>query len=181
MDALIEALIVALEPYLDRPFAIFGHSLGALTAFETVRRLRFDGRPAPIHLVVSGRRAPQVPGRQADLHHAPDGEFLHEMHRSFSMPSDVMNDASLMALSMPALRADFELMETWRYKTEAPLPMPITAIGGCSDPTLPFSDLEAWREQTAGSFESYWLPGTHFYLNEQRRSVLSLLGKILAS
>lgn len=181
MDGLIEALISALEPYLDRPFVIFGHSLGALTAFEMVRRLRSERRPEPIHLVVSGRRAPHVPGREAELHRAPDSEFLHEMHRLFSMPSDVMNDSSLMALSMPALRADFELMETWQYKTEAPLRMPITAIGGCSDPTLPFSDLEAWRKQTASSFESYWLPGTHFYLNERRKSVLLLLGKILDS
>jgi medium-chain acyl-[acyl-carrier-protein] hydrolase len=181
MDALTEALIAALEPYMDRPFVMFGHSLGALTAFETVRRLRSQGGPAPIHLVVSGRGAPHVPGRQAELHRAPDGEFLHAMHRLFSMPADLLHDSGLMALSMPALRADFELMETWRYKTEAPLQVPVTAIGGCSDPTLPFSDLEAWREQTGASFESYWLPGTHFYLNEQRKNVLALLGKILGS
>ena len=161
---------------------IFGHSLGALTAFEMVRRLRSERRPEPIHLVAfrASLRRMCLDGKRK-THRAPDSEFLHEMHRLFSMPSDVMNDSSLMALSMPALRADFELMETWQYKTEAPLRMPITAIGGCSDPTLPFSDLEAWRKQTASSFESYWLPGTHFYLNERRKSVLSLLGKILDS
>jgi len=179
MDALIEALTVALEPYLDRPYVMFGHSLGALTAFETVRRLRSEGGPAPVHLVVSGRGAPQVPGRQAELHRAPEGEFLLAMHRQFGMPAELLNDSGLMALSMPALRADFELMETWRYTPQAPLEAPITAIGGSSDPTLPFSDLEAWREQTAASFKSYWLPGAHFYLNERRKNLLSLLMEIL--
>jgi medium-chain acyl-[acyl-carrier-protein] hydrolase len=179
MEALTEALIAALESYLDRPFVIFGHSLGALTAFETVRRLRATGKPQPIHLIVSGRRAPHVPGKEPQLHRAPDGEFLQAMQELFGMPAELRNDSGLMALSMPALRADFELMETWSYQPEAPVEMPITAIGGCSDPTLPFSGLEAWREQTTASFESYWLPGTHFYLNEQRRSVLALLERIL--
>jgi medium-chain acyl-[acyl-carrier-protein] hydrolase len=96
-------------------------------------------------LVVSGRRAPHVPGKQPELHRAPDGEFLQAMQQLFSMPADLLNDSGLMALSMPALRADFELMETWRYQPEAPLEVPITAIGGCSDPTLPSSHLEAWR------------------------------------
>jgi medium-chain acyl-[acyl-carrier-protein] hydrolase len=142
MDPLIEALIAALEPYLDRPFVMFGHSLGALTAFEVVRRLRSTGRPLPAHLVVSGRCAPHVRNKQPELHRAPDGEFLQAMHRLFGMPTELLNDSVLMALSMPALRADFELMETWRYRPEAPLEMPITAIGGCSDPTLPYSDME---------------------------------------
>lgn len=179
MDALVEALTAALEPYLDRPFVMFGHSLGALTAFETVRRLRSKGWPEPVHLIVSGRRAPQVPGRQPDLYRAPDSEFFQAMNRLFDMPAELLNDSGLMALSMPALRADFELMETWRYAPQAPLEAPITAIGGCSDPTLPFSELEAWREQTAASFESYWLPGTHFYFNERRKRLLALLVGIL--
>jgi medium-chain acyl-[acyl-carrier-protein] hydrolase len=179
MDPLIGALITALEPHLDRPFVMFGHSLGALTAFEVVRRLRSMGRPLPVHLVVSGRCAPHVRNKQPELHRAPDGEFLQAMHRLFGMPTELLNDSGLMALSMPGLRADFELMETWRYRPEGPLEMPITAIGGCSDPTLPYSDLEAWREHTTASFESYWLPGAHFYLSEQRKSVLALLGEIL--
>jgi medium-chain acyl-[acyl-carrier-protein] hydrolase len=180
MDPLIEALTGALEPYLDRPFVMFGHSLGALTAFEIVRRLRSKGGPSPVHLVVSGRCAPQAPNAQPELHRAPDGEFLQEMHRLFGMPAEVFNDSGLMKLSMPALRADFELMETWRYRPEAPLGVPITAIGGCSDPTLPYSGLEAWREQTAAPFESYWLPGTHFYFSERRKNMLALLVKTLS-
>jgi surfactin synthase thioesterase subunit len=97
------------------------------------------------------------------------------------MPTELLNDSVLTALSMPALRADFELMEIWRYRPEAPLEMPITAIGGCSDPTLPYSDMEAWREQTTASFESYWLRGAHFYLSERRTTVLALLVEFLGS
>ncbi|HVE76616.1 MAG TPA: alpha/beta fold hydrolase, partial [Actinomycetota bacterium] len=119
MDDLVGALAEAVDPYTDLPFGLFGHSLGALVAFELARRLESEGKP-PVHLFVSGHRAPQIPTSDRKLHQVPDSLFLMELRRLQGTPEEVLQNPELMRLIAPVLRADFEMAETYEFK-EGPI------------------------------------------------------------
>ncbi len=163
---LIEALAQALVPLLDKPFAFFGHSLGALVSFELVRRIRRQYGVHPVHLFVSAGRAPQIPHRGRPIHTLPDREFLMELRRLNGTPSELLGHEELMEIMLPVLRADFAVYETYRYSTEPPLNCPISAFGGLQDHEVSESDLEAWRAQTSVSFSLRMFPGDHFFLKQ---------------
>jgi medium-chain acyl-[acyl-carrier-protein] hydrolase len=173
LEQIVEYTLAAVRPYLDRPFALFGHSMGSWVAFELVRRLRNAGLPAPLHLLASGRRAPPVAVDDTLLHRLPDGELLEEIQRRYGgIPAAVLNEPELLALLLPALRADLTALETYRYRDEPPLECPISTYGGFADPQVPLRDLEAWRPLTAAAFAVRQFPGGHFYLQEEGRAAL---------
>ena len=164
LSLLIEALAQALVPFLDKPFAFFGHSLGALVSFELARRIRRQYGLYPVRLFVSAGRAPQIAQRGRPIHTLPEKEFLAELRQLNGTPSELLDHEELMEIMLPILRADFAVYETYVYSTEPPLKCPISAFGGLQDHSLSNSDLEAWRDQTSGSFSLRMLPGDHFFL-----------------
>src|SRR5262249_44475104 len=165
LPPLIEALAEALRPFLDRPFAFFGHSLGALVAFELARRLRRDQGAEPVRLFVSACGAPQTRARRGgEIPPRPAGEFWHEGGRLNGTPTGVLDDGELRELLLPTLRADFAVGETYRYAGGPPLTCPVCALGGLGDETVDRRDLDAWRVRTAGPFRRRLLPGDHFFL-----------------
>ncbi|HEY9157248.1 thioesterase II family protein [Candidatus Binatus sp.] len=166
LSPLVEALAQALAPLLDRPFAFFGHSLGALVSFELARRIRRQYGVHPVHLFVSAGRAPQIPHRGPFIHTLPDSEFLMELRRLNGTPSELLGHEELMEIMLPVLRADFAVYETYLYSTEPPLNCPISAFGGLQDNKVSDSDLEAWRAQTSVSFSLRMFPGDHFFLKQ---------------
>jgi medium-chain acyl-[acyl-carrier-protein] hydrolase len=166
LSPLIEALAQALVPFLDKPFAFFGHSLGALVSFELARRVRRQYGVHPLRLFVSAGRAPQIPHRGPRIHTLPDKEFLMELRRLNGTPSELLGHEELMEIMLPVLRADFALYETYLYSTEPPLNCPITAFGGLQDHRVSDSDLEAWSAQTSVSFSKRMFPGDHFFLKQ---------------
>jgi medium-chain acyl-[acyl-carrier-protein] hydrolase len=166
LSPLVEALAQALAPLLDRPFAFFGHSLGALVSFELARQIRRQYGVHPVRLFVSAGRAPQIPHRVPPIHTLPDKEFLVELRRLNGTPSELLDHEELMDIMLPLLRADFALYETYVYLTEPPLSCPISAFGGLQDHRVSKSDLEAWRAQTSGSFSLRMFPGDHFFLKQ---------------
>jgi len=173
---LVQALTQALAPLLDKPFAFFGHSLGALVGFELARQLRRQSGVQPVRLFVSAARAPQIPHRDRPIHALPEGEFLAELRRLNGIPEKVLEEAELMQIMLPVLRADFAVYETYVYSTEPPLHCPISTFGGLQDQRVSRGDLEAWREQTNGSFSLRMFPGDHFFWNTTQpllREVLS--------
>lgn len=170
---LVERLADALEPALDRPFAFFGHSLGALVAFEITRELRRRGRPQPVHLFVSGRSAAHLPMERTPIHTLPDAEFTEEVAKMNGTPEEVLRHEELMALMLPILRADFRLAETYRYREEPPLSVPLSAYGGAEDEEEYPARVEAWREHTRGAFRWEIFPGGHFFVNEHRAQVVA--------
>ncbi len=172
---LVETLASALRPDLDKPFALFGHSVGALIAFELARALRRRGQPLPAHLFVSGCGAPQLPDPRLPIHALPDGEFVAELAQLGGTPAEVLAHAELMALLLPALRADFALSETYVCAEEPPLACPVTAFGGVDDARVSRDRLEGWREQTVGSFTLRLFPGDHFFINTARPALLEAL------
>lgn len=181
---LIEQLLPVLLPRLTRPFAFFGHSMGARIGFELARRLRREGLPGPLHLFVSGCRALQLKEEVPQTHLLPDDEFVAELRRLSGTPREVLEHPELMQVLLPSLRADFALTHTYEYHDEPPLDCPITAFGGLQDEEVERASVGAWREQTTAAFSSYMLPGDHFFLHSaegQLCEVLALkLGRIVA-
>jgi medium-chain acyl-[acyl-carrier-protein] hydrolase len=179
---LIEVLGEALRPLLDRPFAFFGHSLGAILAFELARSLR-EQALGPAHLFVSGNVAPQVPPPAPDIHQLPDAEFVQKIKDMNGVPEVILNSQELLAIFLPAIRSDFVLLETYRNeKSGPPLGCPITAFGGLQDPRTTREGLEAWRAQTTGDFILNMLRGGHFFIESERSCLIrAIVQKLLAT
>ncbi|HEU0053256.1 MAG TPA: alpha/beta fold hydrolase [Longimicrobium sp.] len=175
VHALVDVLAGELAPWMDRPFAFFGHSNGALIAFELARRLRRDGRRGPAHIFASGRPAPQVPLWEEPIHALPEPEFLQALRRFKGTPEEILQNAEIMEMVSPTLRADFSISETYEHVPEAPLSVPITVYGGRADEEVPEHTLDPWREQTAAAYQKVMFPGDHFFLNGDRDALLRQL------
>lgn len=180
VQPLASAAIEALLPYFDKPFAFFGHSMGALLSFEISRQLRKMGYGfSPSHLFISGRGAPQLPDTDPPRHDLPGAEFMAELRRLNGTPPEILENQELMQLMVPLLRADFAVCETYVYTEESPLDCPITVMGGLYDVDVGRDRLEAWREQTTGAFMLRVFPGDHFFLRTAQPLLLQILYKDL--
>jgi medium-chain acyl-[acyl-carrier-protein] hydrolase len=179
LGELVAAAGPALLPFMDRHFAFYGHSMGALIAFELARRLREAGRPEPAHLLVSGCRAPQLPDTRDDTYDLPDPEFVEELRRLRGTPPEVLEYEELLRLMLPLLRADFAVAQTYRYSEGPPLGCPLTAVGGLRDEEVTRAHLTPWRELTAGPFSLHMLPGDHFFLRASQDVLLEVIARQL--
>jgi len=168
---LLQQLTRVLRPYLQVPFAFFGHSMGALISFELARQLRRQHVPGPIALFVSAHRAPQRPAPSPPIHSLPQDKFVEALRRLNGTPEAVLQDAELMQLLLPTLRADFAVCETYTYMPEVPLECPILAFGGLQDREVSQDDLAAWCDQTHRAFKLRMIPGDHFFLHSARASL----------
>jgi medium-chain acyl-[acyl-carrier-protein] hydrolase len=174
-DPLVQALADAVEPYLSLPFALFGHSNGALIGFELARTLRARGRPGPAHFFASGRRAPHLPADRAPIHQLPEAEFLADLQELGGLPDELLAHRELLSLLVPTLRADVAIHETYEFTEQAPLDCPITAYGGLKDPKVSRAQMEAWARHTRGAFVLRMFPGGHFFLQDDRPVLLRTL------
>jgi medium-chain acyl-[acyl-carrier-protein] hydrolase len=177
--ALVEAMHPQLLPHMDRPFAFYGHSNGGLMAFELARMLRRTGGPMPRHLFVGGRPAPQMDDDEEKIHALPHDEFLDALRRFAGTPEEILQNAEIMELIEPVLRADFSLGETYAYVPEPPLDLPISSYGGERDEEVDADEVEAWREQTSREFHLKMFPGDHFFLNGDRAEVVQEISREL--
>jgi medium-chain acyl-[acyl-carrier-protein] hydrolase len=179
LSALADAAteVIALQSPL--PLAFFGHSMGALLAFEIARRLRARACPEPIRLFVSAFRAPHLPDRRATIHDLPTPQLLDELRRLNGMKAEVLNDPELLELILPTLRADLRAVQTYSYAAEPPLRTPITAYGGAQDTEIRTDELTAWREHTLGGCEVKMLPGDHFFVHTAEATLLQHIAQRL--
>lgn len=121
IEPLVDAIATALLPYLDKPFAFFGHSMGALVSFEVARLLQTEYNLKPGYLFISGRQAPQIPPHTAPIHNLPEPEFLAQLRRLNGTPAVLLENAELMQILIPILRADFAVLENYTYIDKPPL------------------------------------------------------------
>lgn len=170
---LVEPLCAGLEPYLDQPYALFGHSMGAVVAYEVARRFSGPSRAGPTCLIVSGRRAPGLAGNHRRLSSLPDDEFLAEVGRLNGIPQEVRGEPELLDMLLPALRADFELAETYQPLPGDRLGCPVVAYMSTADPETDYAGVLGWREVTTGEFTIRVFRGDHFYLKGGRPDVLN--------
>jgi medium-chain acyl-[acyl-carrier-protein] hydrolase len=174
LGPLVEALADAVDPYLSLPFALFGHSNGALIGFELARTLRARRRPGPVHFFASGRRAPELPPDRL-THHLPEAEFLADLQELGGLPAELLEHRELLSLLVPTLRADVSIHETYAFTEQAPLECALTAYGGLADPKVRREQLEAWASHTSGPFVLRMFPGGHFFLQDDRPLLLRTL------
>jgi len=181
MDGLVDALETALLEHLDKPFAFFGHSMGAVISFELIHRLMLKWEASPIHLFVSGRMAPQIACKESQIFALPDADFLKEIRRLNGTPPQVLDNQGFVQLLLPLLRADFQLIETYTYMARTPLTCPITAFGGYADTSVSHQDLRAWCRQSSGPFRMHMFPGDHFFIHQEQDQMLEIIGRHLGA
>ena len=180
LEPMIEALIEVLALHRDAPFAFFGHSLGALVAYELTCALHDRGAPLPVHLFASGRVAPHLKDPDGDVHKMTDAQLVQELRERGQTPEEVLESEELLEMLLPAVRADFAVAELYRPRSRPPLPLPLTAFGGTADTDVPEFTVRAWADHTSAAFTSRMFPGGHFFLDEHREPLLRAIGEALA-
>jgi medium-chain acyl-[acyl-carrier-protein] hydrolase len=178
LDVLVRSLADEVAPLVDRPFALFGHSLGALVAFELASFLEADRRRVPEHLFVSACQAPShLSDSRRRCHTLPDTEFRKHLRSIRGTSAEVFRNDDLMEMFVPILRADFKLLETYQLPRERPrLSCPITAIGGLDDlKDIPAHAIQLWEAHTAGRFARYMLPGDHFFIHAYEQHLMEVI------
>ncbi|MGW6932271.1 thioesterase II family protein [Lentzea sp. NPDC054927] len=173
LDYDIRSLADQIAPLLaplseDRPLHLFGHSMGAMIAFEVALRTE------PDHLFVSGRRAPHIV-RDDRVHQKDDAGLIAEVRRLAGTNARVFDDEELVRMVLPAIRADYRAAETYRYRPGPALSCPLTALTGDADPKASVAEVEQWRERTAGDFTLRVFSGGHFFLNDNRSAVAAVV------
>jgi medium-chain acyl-[acyl-carrier-protein] hydrolase len=181
IEPLVEDMAEVLSSYFDRPFVFFGHSMGALLAFELIRYLRRQNAQQPLHLVASGHRAPQLPDPYPPLYQLPDDEFIRQMDERYSgIPKVILENPELLAMFLPVMRADLTILDTYQYVEEPPLACPISVFGGDNDPSVNDDELSAWRSQTQSAFRLKLFDGDHFYLQGAQSQVVQAITQELS-
>ena len=175
LSDLLPALANGIIAELDKPFAIFGHSMGALTGFELAHYLKDSFNLQPMHLFLSGRGAPNIPDHYKPIHQLADAEFIQEIKNYNGTPKEVLEHQELMEIVTPILRADFELCETYQYSEKPKLECPLTVLCGLQDNGATKEELEAWRSLCSGPFNLRMFPGDHFYLLEHKHNLIETI------
>ena len=180
ISSLVDTLSTELMPWLRRPFAFFGHSMGALIAYETARKLSEMGNQMPTHLFVSSFRAPHLPDPDLVSPDLPDKQFLNYLLQYEGIPDAVMKNKELMDIFLPILRADFQVIASYRVRNEwRPIECPITLFGGISDPKTSKEEMDEWRLHTTAKFQSHYFEGGHFYIHEAYPEVIEYINQCL--
>lgn len=180
LSTLVHEIAEAIQPELNKPFAFFGHSMGALIAYELAHQLRTQGQTIPAQLIVSGRQAPHIPKSDPPTHDLPDEEFMEELRRLNGTPKEALEHPELMQLMLPILRADFAICETYVYEAKPALDCPTAAFGGLDDNKVSREEIAGWREHTNTSFTMRMFPGDHFYLHSAQTILLEAITHLLS-
>jgi medium-chain acyl-[acyl-carrier-protein] hydrolase len=169
----VDEVIAGLLPQvraLPQPIALYGHSMGALVAFELARALRRAGA-APAHLFTSGRRAPQLAPTRQPIHHLPDDEFALALENSGGAVGFASQTPTLLKYTVPLTKADLRLCEEYVYRPEPAFPFPITVFHGLDDTVVDLAEADAWRAQTTSDFAMHTFAGDHFFHQRHRKLI----------
>jgi len=179
LEALLGELVPVLAGAVDGPYALFGHSMGALVAYEAARRLVVQGVPAPVHMFASALGAPHAPYRTRYVSTLPEKEFKRAMVTMSGLPKEAVQEPAFLSLLLPTLRADFRLCESYEHVDSAPLPCRLTVLTGADDDVAPL-DLALWRELNTGRFRIRVIDGDHHFVVTHRRQVAEVVRAGLA-
>lgn len=173
LGELLPDLAEAVREDGGRPVAFFGHSLGALIAFELARYLRDRDLPGPIHLFASGSRPPHLPYRSRVGSHLPHDQLVQALTRLGGLDRRLLESPEYLELALPVVRADLELIERYEWTEAPPLQCPVSVYGGVRDPNVPTVDLAGWGRHTAAAFGVRLFPGGHFFVHDEHDAVVA--------
>ncbi|MFE6872629.1 thioesterase II family protein [Kitasatospora sp. NPDC057692] len=179
VEAFVDAICAVLRPRTERPLVFFGHSMGAVLAYETARRLEAERAVDLLGLIVSGRRSPTTT-RHETVHLRDDAGILAEIQRLNGTDSALLDDEDIRQMILPCLRADYTAVETHVHRAEPPLRCPVSVLTGDADPQVTRQEAQRWSEVTAGGFRLQAFPGGHFFLGSQQGPVTRALTDSLA-
>jgi surfactin synthase thioesterase subunit len=175
VPAMVRGLIDGLRPFFDRPFVLFGHSMGALLSYELACELRRSAAPLPHHLFLSAHRAPHLPGERPHVHNLDAVQFRAELRRLEGTPEAVLENEELMQIAEPILRGDFKLCETYEHVPADPLDVPMSIFGGADDHKVPEAVLRPWQAHSRHPLRLRILQGGHLFVQHSRPALLSAM------
>ncbi|KUJ64172.1 oleoyl-ACP hydrolase [Streptomyces albus subsp. albus] len=175
-----DAITAELQPWLDMPTAFFGHSMGAVLAYEVALRLERSATTGPIALFASGRRAPSR-HRDEDVHRRDDDGIVKEMQLLSGTDARILGDEEILRMVLPAIRSDYTAIETHRAEDGAAVRAPITVFTGDSDPRTSLDEAEAWRAHTTGDFGIHIFPGGHFFLANHSEKIIEIVSEKISA
>ncbi|MEM8637300.1 MAG: thioesterase domain-containing protein [Cyanobacteria bacterium P01_G01_bin.54] len=175
IDAVVQALVPPLLPYLDRPFALYGHSLGALVAFELACAMRQTGDRQPLHLFVGAWGTPHLPNPYPHLQHHTDAEIIAQILPLVDVPPTILSHAKTMQVLLPLLKTGAQLHEDYQYAPRDPLDCPISALRGEADQVITTAAIQAWQQHTCKGFQAQVFPGNHLFLHQAQSLLLDYL------
>jgi medium-chain acyl-[acyl-carrier-protein] hydrolase len=179
-EEIVGQLLPQLVCWMDKPYVFFGHSIGALIAYETACALQIAGRRMPNELIASGARAPHIASREPPVSGASDEELVARLRKYGGVPDSLLENAELMELMLPVIRADFAVGEAYRRHRHDRLTCPITALGGEDDPWVTEDELRAWQNTTRSEFQWQLFAGNHFFLHSGMDALLARIDRSLA-
>ncbi|MEV8633587.1 alpha/beta fold hydrolase [Streptosporangium sp. NPDC051023] len=172
VETLVGSVVEEMLPLLDRRFALFGHSMGAMVAYETTRALEARGAD-PERLFASGCAAPHEPRRRREISSYDDERFMAELVKLGGTDLQILAHPAMREVIFPYVRGDFRLVESYRHRPGPALRTPISVIVGDSDPVVSQAQAKAWETRTLSDFSLTVLPGGHFYLQPRRAEVIA--------
>lgn len=170
-----EAILTQIRPFLDKPFAFYGHSLGALLAFEVARRLHAARLPDPSVLFLAAHRAPHLPLMRQSFYNLPDHELVAEIRRLNGTPSAILEDREMLRYWLPIMRADLQICDTYEFVAASPLRCAVVAYAGADDEAVPPERMRGWQDHTTGAFALHVFPGDHFFVRTAQVALLEAL------
>lgn len=174
MDELVAALAPALGRVLDGDYAFYGHSMGALVAFEVTRALEVAGLPGPRALYLAGCVAPRRRPTRT-VYHLPREQLVEWLSDGNGLDPEVLRYPGLVDFMLTTIRADLSVVDTYRYRPAGRIDVPVRVFCGADDPQMPVEDCRAWEEETSGPFEAHVLPGGHFFVNDHAPRIVELI------
>lgn len=174
ISEVVDDIYQKIAPFLGKPYAIYGHSMGAKIAYLLTLRIREEGKKLPLHLFISGTDAPSVPLRKSPKHLLPKEEFVSAIKELGGLPDEILANEEMLEYFEPILRADFRISESYQYQATHPLEIPLTVMVGDKE-DMQEEDILEWQSETVFPINLYKFPGNHFFILNNERQI----GKII--
>lgn len=178
LNGIVEDAYAQIKSLINMPYAIYGHSMGAVVGFLLTRKIAEMKQPGPLHLFVSGTDAPSVPAKEEPRYLLPKNDFIEKLKKLGGMPDEILNNDELLDFFEPILRADFQAIETFEYRKITPLSTGLTVMIGDKE-DVEEEDVLKWQEETIQPLNYFKFPGDHFFIYKNEKEIAAIISDIL--
>jgi surfactin synthase thioesterase subunit len=180
MQAVVDDVLSNIRRYMDSPYVLYGHSMGALTVLLLTRRIRKEGLRMPLHLFVTGHGGPSANDSKIIRYNLPENELIEELNVLDGMPGEIIKDKFLLRFFLPVIRADFKAIETFTYSPEQKLDIPITCVIGREE-KISLEKAKAWENETTARVDVRQFPGKHFFIYQHDKEIMTLICRLIVA